>query len=67
MAALRMPRVRVQGPKVRAGGTGMGLEGQGRRGKPQGRSFRANALGEGAGCVVQVVGGGIDRERLVLG
>ncbi len=36
-------------------------------GEAQGRGFRADALGERAGRVVQVTRGGVDGERLVLG
>jgi hypothetical protein len=60
MAALEGPTMRVQGLNMRAGAAG-------RAGKAQGSGFRADAIDEWAGRVVQVTGDGVDRERLVLG
>jgi hypothetical protein len=60
MAALEEPTMGVQGLNMRAGAAG-------RAGKAQGSGFRADAVDEWAGRVVQVTGGGVDRERLVFG
>jgi hypothetical protein len=67
MAALRMPRVGCRDRTCGREGRGWGSEGPGRGGKPQGRGFRANALCEWAGRIVQVTASGVDREELVLG